>query len=155
MKRLFISLVAFIAVSYPAFSKDPPPKPKTYQESPTECLVQALFYEAYGEGYEGQVAVGWVVRNRINSGKFPKTACKVVNQRSKEDCQFTFVCYQYNMITPEKYMELYLLASHILYDAYMHDPTDGALYFNNKPFKNKGFKFIKKIGNHWFYKDAN
>ena len=155
MKRLFISLVALIAVSYPAFSKDQPPKPKVYQESPTECLVQALFYEAYGEGYEGQVAVGWVVRNRINSGKFPKTACKVVNQRSQEDCQFTFICYPYRQITPEKYMELYLLAGHILYDAYMHDPTGGALYFNNKPFKNKGFKFIKKIGNHWFYTDAN
>jgi spore germination cell wall hydrolase CwlJ-like protein len=155
MKRLFISLVALIAVSYPAFSKDQPPKPKVYQESPTECLVQALFYEAYGEGYEGQVAVGWVVRNRINSGKFPKTACKVINQRSQEDCQFTFICYPYRQITPEKYMELYLLAGHILYDAYMHDPTGGALYFNNKPFKNKGFKFIKKIGNHWFYTDAN
>jgi spore germination cell wall hydrolase CwlJ-like protein len=155
MKRLFISLVALIAVSYPAFSKDQSPKPKVYQESPTECLVQALFYEAYGEGYEGQVAVGWVVRNRINSGKFPKTACKVVNQRSQEDCQFTFICYPYRQITPEKYMELYLLAGHILYDAYMHDPTGGALYFNNKPFKNKGFKFIKKIGNHWFYTDAN
>ena len=155
MKRLFISLVALIAVSYPAFSKDQPPKPKVYQESPTECLVQALFYEAYGEGYEGQVAVGWVVRNRINRGKFPKTACKVVNQRSQEDCQFTFICYPYRQITPEKYMELYLLAGHILYDAYMHDPTGGALYFNNKPFKNKGFKFIKKIGNHWFYTDAN
>ena len=142
-------------MSYPAFSKDQPPKPKVYQESPTECLVQALFYEAYGEGYEGQVAVGWVVRNRINSGKFPKTACKVVNQRSQEDCQFTFICYPYRQITPEKYMELYLLAGHILYDAYMHDPTGGALYFNNKPFKNKGFKFIKKIGNHWFYTDAN
>ena len=153
MKRLIISLVALIAVSYPAFSKDPPQKPKVYQESPTECVVQALFYEAIGEGYEGQVAVGWVIRNRINIGRFPNTACKVVNQRSKEDCQFTFVCYQYEKITDEKYMELYLLASHILYDSYRHDPTEGALYFNNKPFKNKRFKFIKKIGNHWFYKD--
>jgi len=155
MKRLIISLVALIAVSYPAFSKDQTSKPKVYQESPTECVVQALFYEAYGEGYAGQVAVGWVIRNRISSGRFPNTACKVVNQRSAEDCQFTFVCYHYEKITQEKYIELYLLASHILYDAYMIDPTGGALYFNNKPFKNKGFKFIKKIGNHWFYTDAN
>ena len=148
-------MVAFIAVSYPAFSKDPPPQPKVYQESPTECVVQALFYEAYGEGYEGQVAVGWVIRNRINSGRFPTTACKVVNQRSKEDCQFTFICFPYEKITQEKYMELYLIASHVLYDSYSIDPTGGALYFNNKPFKNKGFKFIRKIGNHWFYTDAD
>jgi N-acetylmuramoyl-L-alanine amidase len=44
------------------------------------CLSAVVHYEARGEPLEGKVAVASVVMNRVESGKFPDTVCKVVSQ---------------------------------------------------------------------------
>jgi hypothetical protein len=58
------------------------------------CLSQAVYYEARGETYQGQVAVAEVVINRLHSKAYPKTVCDVVYQGSDRSigCQFTFTC---------------------------------------------------------------
>lgn len=51
------------------------------------CLAGAIYFESKGETLAGQLAVGRVVINRANSGRFPSSYCGVVYQRS----QFSFV----------------------------------------------------------------
>jgi spore germination cell wall hydrolase CwlJ-like protein len=47
-----------------------------------DCLARNIFYEAGGEPEEGKVAVALVTINRVRDGKFGKTICEVVNQRT-------------------------------------------------------------------------
>jgi hypothetical protein len=44
------------------------------------CLSQAVYFEARGESYRGQVAVAQVVLNRLKHRLYPKTICGVVFQ---------------------------------------------------------------------------
>lgn len=59
-----------------------------------ECLTQALYYEARGEGRAGMEAVAQVVLNRVRHPAFPKSVCGVVFQGAarKTGCQFSFTC---------------------------------------------------------------
>lgn len=52
-----------------------------------QCLAGAIYFEARGEPLAGQLAVGQVIVNRVESGKFPTSYCGVVYQQS----QFSFV----------------------------------------------------------------
>ena len=47
------------------------------------CLAVAIYFEARGEEYAGQVAVGNVILNRVNSSSSPDTVCEVVHQGRK------------------------------------------------------------------------
>jgi len=58
----------------------------------TQCLAQAVYYEARGESPSGQAAVAQVVLNRVRHPAFPKTVCGVVFQHVGDDCQFSFAC---------------------------------------------------------------
>ena len=60
----------------------------------TECLTQAVYYEAASESLEGQRAVAQVVLNRVRDPRFPASVCGVVYQGSERrtGCQFTFTC---------------------------------------------------------------
>ncbi|NBB51808.1 cell wall hydrolase [Rhizobium sp. CRIBSB] len=59
-----------------------------------ECLTQAVYYEARGEGRDGMRAVAQVVLNRVRHAAFPKTVCGVVFQGAgrRTGCQFSFTC---------------------------------------------------------------
>ncbi len=58
------------------------------------CLSQAVYFEARGESYKGQVAVAQVVINRLHHRLYPNTICGVVfqNQHMRNACQFSFAC---------------------------------------------------------------
>lgn len=58
------------------------------------CLAQAVYYEAAGEGVDGGRAVAQVVLNRLHHPGFPSTVCGVVYQGSDRPtgCQFSFTC---------------------------------------------------------------
>ena len=58
------------------------------------CMATAVYFEARGETYRGQVAVGQVVMNRLAHRIYPKTICGVVfqNQQMRNACQFSFAC---------------------------------------------------------------
>ncbi len=58
------------------------------------CMATAIYFEARGESYRGQVAVGQVVMNRVAHRLYPGTICAVVfqNQSKRNACQFSFAC---------------------------------------------------------------
>jgi spore germination cell wall hydrolase CwlJ-like protein len=58
------------------------------------CLATAIYFEARGESYRGQVAVAQVVLNRVKDRRYPDTICGVVfqNQSRRNSCQFSFAC---------------------------------------------------------------
>ncbi|MDB5473780.1 MAG: cell wall hydrolase [Devosia sp.] len=58
------------------------------------CLATAIYFEARGESYRGQVAVAQVVQNRVKDRRYPDTICGVVfqNQHRRNSCQFSFAC---------------------------------------------------------------
>lgn len=58
------------------------------------CLATAIYFEARGESYRGQVAVAQVVLNRVRDHRYPDTICGVVfqNQSRRNACQFSFAC---------------------------------------------------------------
>ena len=64
------------------------------QSRDLECLTQAVYYEARGEGRDGMKAVAQVVLNRARHPAFPKTVCAVVYQGANRGsgCQFSFTC---------------------------------------------------------------
>jgi len=51
------------------------------------CVATAVYFEARGEPFDGQLAVAEVVLNRAGSGRYPTTYCGVV----KQPAQFSFV----------------------------------------------------------------
>ena len=65
------------------------------QEDQSECLAEALYYEARGEGTEGEKAVAEVVLQRMRDRNYPHTICGVIYegvQPHNRACQFSFAC---------------------------------------------------------------
>ncbi|MEC7763976.1 MAG: cell wall hydrolase [Pseudomonadota bacterium] len=58
------------------------------------CLTEAIYFEARGEGFQGQVGVAEVILNRVDDDRWPDTICGVVNQGTGEKyrCQFSYTC---------------------------------------------------------------
>ncbi len=65
-----------------------------YSERERWCLSSAIYFEARGESYRGQVAVAQVVMNRVENRLYPETICGVVfqDQSQRNRCQFSFAC---------------------------------------------------------------
>ena len=57
----------------------------TNNSSNINLLAKAIYGEARGEPYVGQVAVGAVIMNRVRSSKFPNTISGVIYQRGAFD----------------------------------------------------------------------
>src|SRR5919112_4352822 len=47
------------------------------------CMARAMYFESNRSSDEGMLAVGTVVMNRVNSGKYPRTVCGVVGQKNQ------------------------------------------------------------------------
>ncbi len=60
----------------------------------SECLAQAIWYEAASESEAGQRAVAQVVLNRVAHRSWPGSVCGVVYEGSQRStgCQFSFTC---------------------------------------------------------------
>lgn len=53
------------------------------QLSDKECLMRAMYFESNRSSAEGMLAVGTVVMNRVNDGRYPRTVCGVVGQKNQ------------------------------------------------------------------------
>ncbi len=128
-----------INVSYAAIS----------QSSDIQLMARAINGEARGEPYEGQVAVGAVILNRVKSSQFPNTIAGVIYQSGA----FTAVADgQINEPISEG-STVYKAAQ----DAKNGwDPTGGCIYyFNPSTATNKWIwsrPLVKTIGKHRFCK---
>lgn len=120
----------------------------SYTDEELQWLAKIIYTEARDEPYDGLVAVGAVVLNRIDDKYFPNTIYDVIFQKSQFTPVSTGLIYNVN---PDN--ESYRAAEDALLGT---DPTNGALFFNNPSisvstyFKNK--VPIIQIGNHCFYK---
>ena len=58
------------------------------------CLAEAMYYEARGEGTDGQKAIAEVILQRTHNVNYPKTICGVVHEGANRHtgCQFSYVC---------------------------------------------------------------
>jgi N-acetylmuramoyl-L-alanine amidase len=110
-----------------------------------ELLARVIYAEARGEDFEGQVAVGAVVINRLQDPRFPKTIRSVIYQQGA----FTAVNDKQIHLTPDTVA--YKAAEAALAG---QDPTGGAIYYYNpKTATDRWIKsrpVIKTIGNHTF-----
>ena len=117
--------------------------------SDLQLMARAINGEARGEPYEGQVAVGAVILNRVKNPSFPNTIAGVIYQSGA----FTAVSDgQINQ--PIKEGSTVLKAAQDALNGW--DPTGGALYyFNPSTATNKWIwsrPLIKTIGKHRFCK---
>jgi len=97
-------------------------KKYTLSQTEMDMMARVIYSEARGESYTGQVAVGAVVMNRIQSSLFPNTIKDVIFQPGA----FTAVDDGQYWLTPNR--TAYLAA----FDAVRGwDPTGNALYYFN------------------------
>lgn len=131
------------------------------QEQEKQCIREALYHEARGEGTEGMLAVMSVIHNRKEAKGFPGTYCKVIHQ----PFQFSYR----NGTQPGIHLEIkpvkpsdkvaYTLASIIAEDAATgrfetllgHD----VLWYHTsdvKPRWSKAMQKVRTIAKHQFFK---
>lgn len=48
-----------------------------------DCMERAMYFESNRSSRDGMIAVGSVVMNRVQSGKYPKSVCGVVGQKNQ------------------------------------------------------------------------
>ncbi len=131
-------------------------------EKHVSCMAKAIYFESKNEPLVGQLAVGLVVKNRAESGMFPKDICGVVYQGPRDSkgepilnrCQFSWYCDGIpEKISDNLIWERLMFISKLILSNKIFDFTDGALFFHNTSV-NPRWKLTKSavIGNHIFYK---
>jgi hypothetical protein len=125
------------------------------------CLAKALYYEARGETYEGQVAVAQVIVNRTRFKGWPDTICGVVHQGADrgEKCQFSFVCR--NSLTEpsgDAWDQAKTIAEAVASGrAWLREAVDATHYHTTTvaPIWRLGLTPIRTIGAHIFYQESD
>ena len=115
------------------------------------CLAGAIYFEARGESLEGRLAVGRVVVNRAESGRFPASYCGVVYQPS----QFSFIRGRAMPAIRENsqdWREAVAIAR-IADDGAWSSPVQGALFFHAARVS-PGWHLTRlaRVDNHVFYR---
>lgn len=111
------------------------------------CLVENAYHEARGLGSAGMIAVTQVVLNRIQSPKWPNSACEVVHQPSQ------FEWTSLNLGPPTE--DIQPAVDAVNNALQLPDLTHGATHFHDTsvpPRWAKAFKRVSKIKNMRFYR---
>lgn len=95
----------------------------------TAILTEAIWAEARGEPYFGQVAVGCVIRNRVNDHRWPGSYEKVLLQKNQFSCFNNGQRYKADMSDPD-WERCFYIAQGIFY-GYIPDVTHGANHYVN------------------------
>ncbi|MBR2743664.1 MAG: spore cortex-lytic enzyme [Clostridia bacterium] len=117
----------------------------SYTQSERSLLTRIISAEARGEPYEGQVAVGAVILNRVEHPSFPNTIAGVVYQPGA-----------FSALDDGQFDEPVNQACARAADAAMagSDPSGGAIYYYNPATSTNKWilsrPVIKRIGNHVF-----
>jgi len=121
--------------------------PGGFSQNDIQLMANAVYGEARGEPYIGQVAVAAVILNRVNSPTFPNTVSGVIF----EPLAFTAVADGQIWLTPNENAKKAVL------DAINgFDPTENAIYYFNPNTATSSWIWgrpqIKRIGKHIFCK---
>jgi spore germination cell wall hydrolase CwlJ-like protein len=124
----------------------------------TQCLAEALYFEARGETVRGQFAVAEVILNRVDSTAFPDTLCGVIHQGTgrKYQCQFTYTCdgNSDNIANKDAFDQVSRVAR-LMVDGAPRRLTDGATHYHTRavnPRWARVFPRTATIGVHHFYR---
>ena len=117
----------------------------SFSNSDVELLAKVISAEARGESYEGQVAVGAVILNRIAHPSFPDSLSGVIYQKGAFSCVNDSNWYQAVAESSKR-------AARDALNGW--DPSGGAIYYYNPAKTNDKFMHsrtvIKTIGSHRF-----
>lgn len=148
---LILAFIIFITIFYITnlLPKKDVQAASSGSSSDIQLLARAINGEARGEPYEGQVAIGAVILNRVKDSRFPNTIAGVIYQSGA----FTAVSDgQINQAMEDE--ATVMKAARDAMNGW--DPTDGAVYyFNPTTATNKWIwsrPLIKTIGKHRFCK---
>lgn len=118
-------------------------------DSDIQLLARAINGEARGEPYEGQVAVGAVILNRVRHSSFPNTIAGVIYQPGA----FTAVADGQINVPIDENSTVYKAARDALNG---WDPTNGCIYYFNPDTATNSWiwsrPLVKVIGKHRFCK---
>lgn len=126
------------------------------------CLAEAMYYEARGEGLDGEKAIAEVVFHRMHNRAYPHSICGVVYQRAAtgHGCQFSFTC-DGALDQPRSagaWAHARRLAGRILTGLVaLGDETENAIAFHAVDVEpGWGDRLVRtiQIGNHVFYRAA-
>jgi N-acetylmuramoyl-L-alanine amidase len=148
-KKLLIMIFTIFIVVLSSFSSQNSFGAPANQASEIQLLARAINGEARGEPYEGQVAVGAVILNRVKSSSFPNSVAGVIYQPGA----FTAVSDgQINVAIDSK--STVVKAAQDALNGW--DPTYGCLYYWNPATATSKWiwsrKIVVKIGKHNFGK---
>ena len=123
--------------------------------SETECLALNIYHESRGEPVNGQIAVGLVTLNRVQSRRFPNDVCSVVHQRK----QFSWTRapeHTLDIDNPRAWRQALEVARHILAGNFTADDfqLDGVMHYHNykvRPRWAANGQLVAAIGKHRFY----
>lgn len=116
-----------------------------------ECLAAGIYFESKSEPLAGQLAVGHVIANRADSGRFAKTYCGVLFQRG----QFSFVRGgRWPSIAKSAPQWKTAVAIARIVDQDLKDSSVGkALFFHAKRVNPRWrLRRVASVGNHIFYR---
>ena len=126
------------------------------------CLSEVLYYEARGEGDQGQKAVAEVIFHRMNSKNYGHSICAVVYEGAGHPgCQFSFTCNGDldRRRDARDWSRAERLAAEILTDqAWRKDSTGGATNYHAVSVAPDWADTLEKtgqIGNHIFYRGVS
>lgn len=133
-------------------------QPEARNDDQLKCLAEALYFEARGESVKGQFAVAEVILNRVESARFPDTACNVINQGTgqKYQCQFTYTCDGLKEVINEpRAFERVSKVAQAALDGVAPELTNGATHYHTKavnPRWSRVYRRTTSIGTHIFYR---
>jgi spore germination cell wall hydrolase CwlJ-like protein len=126
------------------------------------CLSEVLYYEARGEGDQGQKAVAEVIFHRMNSKNYGNSICAVVYEGAGHPgCQFSFTCNGDLARRKDEraWSNAERLAAEILTDqAWRKNSTGGATNYHAVSVTPGWAPTLEKtgqIGNHIFYRGVS
>jgi spore germination cell wall hydrolase CwlJ-like protein len=116
-----------------------------------ECLATGIYFESKSESLQGQLAVGHVIANRADSGRFPSSYCGVLFQRG----QFSFVHGRSLPHVPRAsrdWQEAVAIAK--IVDAGLYSSPVGKAMFFHARRVSPGWRLtrVATLGNHVFYR---
>ena len=116
-----------------------------------ECLAAGIYFESKSEPLVGQLAVGEVIANRAQSGRFASTYCGVLFQRG----QFSFVRGKSwpHINKQGRQWKTAVAVAKIVHQDLKDSAVGKALFFHAKRVRpGWRLKRVAAIGNHIFYR---
>ncbi|WP_375460783.1 cell wall hydrolase [uncultured Enterovirga sp.] len=112
-----------------------------------DCMARAMYFESKRSSTDGMLAVGTIVANRLQSGKYPKTICGVVGQERQ---------FAKGVLSKPAEGRAFALAQEVadaVIDGERHDVVGAATHFHTAglSFPYPNMAYVAKAGGNVFY----